>query len=50
MHCGAELDDFAPCSCGLAPRRVKPSTWSMRELVTRKLERQRAERAQKESS
>jgi hypothetical protein len=56
--CGEELDDFAPCACGLASRQVPPTTSSlrrrvlasrdpyqggMRRMVARKLARQRGD-------
>jgi hypothetical protein len=47
--CGEELDDFAPCGCQFAkgpPSKAKSGApaihrLSMRELVARKLERER---------
>jgi hypothetical protein len=45
--CGEPLDDFAPCACAFdIPARdrptpkTKPRSWSMREMVAKKLERQ----------
>lgn len=50
--CGADLDDFAPCACTLAPR-ARPSgakpKWGMREMVAHKLEQKRAREALKGS-
>ncbi len=42
--CGEPLDDYAECSCRLSADRParKPSSWSMRDMVRRKIANKRA--------
>lgn len=43
-RCGAELDDFGPCGCAVTfdhGQKPKPKGFSMRNLVHRKLAKQR---------